>query len=223
MERESSKKVRLAKDGLVSLVGADDFHELHPLYGIKEVESAHLSRSVGEGCHLGDRERRCVRRDHALVGDERADARVQGLLEREVFDDCFDEQVAARELVEAGGGVDAVEGGGDVGCALFLAQLALLHSLVVHLAHAVLDAHHASVEELGLELDGDDVEALLGGGLGDPVAHQPEADHTHAMRCGHALRWRPHRMREPRETAHFDYSFRMFSPARSPPTKGGTK
>ena len=54
-----------------------------------------------------------------------------------------------------------------------LVHLAFFHCLARDLLHAIPNALEPTLKEPLFQLDGDDFVALLGGGLGDPMTHQP--------------------------------------------------
>ena len=153
--------------------GAHDLDELHDGDGVEEVQPGDARLATGNGGHLHDGQRGGIAGDDAARGDDAVEGPEELLLLVEILDDGLDDEIAVAEVghVERAPDAPAIFGG------LIFCDLALAGE---HLPCAV-DACHALVEQVLVDLGQHNIITGLGGALGNAAAHQAAADDAYLL------------------------------------------
>ena len=151
--------------------GAHQFEERHHRHGIEEMDAQHLVAAFGDGSHLGDAQRRGVAADDGL-GPQDAIQFIENLfLQFHILDGGLDDQIAGSKVSRICSALDAGQGSVH----LLLGGFAFGHSP----AQGLVDAVHALLQELVIDLADHHLVASFGADLDDAGAHQPTADHAY--------------------------------------------
>ncbi len=174
-----SPRSRIADLGrVVRVAAADQLDERHDRHGAEEVHADEQLTSLmldrlGEAV---DRDRRGVAREDRGRRGDGVDLVPEALLDLEVLEHGFDDDVGVGRATEVGGGLDPCERG----VALVLGE-ATLRDRAVQVAGdpiaACLGAREIGLVQRDRQADG-------GVDLGDPMAHQPGARHEHPLDLG---------------------------------------
>ena len=136
--------------------------------GIEEVHPDRAFRQLQHRRDLGHGQRRRVRREDRLVGDDVLERPEELVLDGELFERSLDHELAAGELRQVGRQTKPVERRvARVGVQLPLVDLA---------REEVSDPYARGLAGIGVQLVPDRREACLDRELGDARAHRPEAD-----------------------------------------------
>jgi hypothetical protein len=91
------------EDVVVGDDGADDLDELHHGRGVEEVHADDTRLGCLRGDReLGDRQRRGVRREDRVIGDDGVDRREELLLQRQLLGDGLDDELAVGQVLQVG-------------------------------------------------------------------------------------------------------------------------
>jgi HipA-like protein len=171
-----AERQQVQRDGRVGQQPVDRLDHLHHRHRVEEVEAGHPRRQPQCGRDRGDRQRRGVAREHAVVAHQRLELGEQRLLGAEVLDDRLDDDIAVAQRLERGDRREARGGG----CRLFGAQLAAFvqraqrdGELLAARRRAALARIEDPHRQPGLRRD-----------LHDAHAHHAGADHAESQRGG---------------------------------------
>jgi hypothetical protein len=137
------------------------------------VHPEHLVGTLRRGAEDRDRDRRRVRREHALGSGEAVERVEQRLLGVDVFADGFDDVVGLAEDIERGTGMEPAQDGITIGGC----QFAFLHEP----GEAGLDRAAPAVDHRPCDVHQPHLEAGLRERLGNPVAHRPRPHHADSL------------------------------------------
>ncbi len=155
-------------DGGVGLEAGNHLDHLHEWHRVEEVvpsKAAWVLHAGGNGRH---RQGRGVGHQHGIGGKDFFQVGENGFLDLDFFDDGFDHQIAASQVLKGGGVLQAcLVAGHSLG-----AELALVGQFVPGLTQGFTGLGAGAA--LGVKQP--DLAAGLGGDLGDATAHGPGAD-----------------------------------------------
>lgn len=148
----------------------DDFDQGHHGHGVHEVQADEFIGALGDGGEAGDA-------DGGGVGGEQAFGLKDGvefgkdfLFDAFIFGGGFDDEIALGEVGHHGGGFQAGHGFGFLG----FGEAAFLDLAV----HVFGDGGEGFFEAYGVNIEHGGLKAVLGGDVGDTVAHLACADDT---------------------------------------------
>jgi len=139
------------------------------------VQANHLRRPATVAGHLPNRKGGGVARDYAAVADSLANFLVQRLLQLYVLNDRLNNAVTASERRPIRRWRDAAQDARHVRLTRRGVHFPLGNGFLCQLLDAAFNALHATLQETFLELNCNDIEALLRSGLCDAMAHQSKA------------------------------------------------
>ena len=157
--------------------GAHDLDEGLDGSGVEEVEADDLSGSRRGDRDICHRERRRVRREDGVGGDDGIERSEQLPLELEALWHRLDHEVDACEVGEFSREDEAPE----EGSLLVLGHLAALDGSCGGCGHPLL----CPGERLGRHLNRHDAEAAAGDDLGNAASHRAESDDAHLLHGSH--------------------------------------
>ncbi len=172
-------------DRRVGLEASDDLHDLHQRHGVEEVVPGHALRAFQFGRDRGDGQGGGVAGQHGVGAHNALEFRKQGRFHIQALDDGLHHQVAAREVLQAGGSLESPLAGRRGGSV----HAALGRELVPLVCDGLLRGRHGG----GLLVVEGDGAAGLGGDLGNAAAHGAGADdgdvcvdgfHARIITCG---------------------------------------
>ena len=158
----------------------DDLDDLHQRHRVEEVKAGDAPGQAAFGGDGGDRERRGVGRQHAIVGDDAFQLGEQGALDRQVLEHRLDDDMAGGQRgVPAADDLDPVLGV----FGLLRRHAALLGGAVEHLGDEGQRVGGGGVGGVGEH----HLDAGGGGGLGDAAPHGAGADDAECQIVPHRI------------------------------------
>ena len=181
----------------------DDLDDLHQRHRVEEVKAGDAPGQAAFGGNRGDRERRGVGRQHAIVRHDAFQLFEQGALDLEILEHRLDDGMATRQR-----GLPAAD---DLDPVLGVPGLARRHAALLGGAVEHLGDEGERIGGGGLvRVDEHHLDAGGGGGLGDAAPHGAGANHTECQIVPHRIE--SHRRHLPSNSG-LRFSMKAFMPS----------